>query len=839
MLATCLLGLLALSSQCHGAALDRAKRNAIVGDLDRSFDLYGVHIGIKYKDPADRAKGGELKVVVDDMKAIFPRARSKSIDVYLKFDGGASKTDALFDLDITYKLTHADGTGVEDGTLKMFRHKDGNNWVSHLKTEATGSHHGSASIIPSMINNAQVDVVSDRETKFNLKYLNKYKSRDIEINVDRTPGREAHVTVGKIGGSKTMDIKFTATDLNLRKPDGNFNVGLEGNVNGEQISGSVKGEKSDKGQRVKVNLTKGNRKVLQLDAKVKADPAKMQYSTKTIYSVMGGVLQGTVQMKFENKEFKFMHINKDTKEKMELRVFLNPGSKLEIEGKKNGEVMWSYSTKRTTINDANTFDLTLETDLTLNSQSILYTLMDQHYPYGAFNVRRNEVRIFVDKQNRNFLLPKFLIDVKLYKEGERMVTLKIDSTERPYTFFFKAPRVFDRWNIDYDHIEGKMTHVPGSSIKIETNLQGGIEISGQRGDNSKGGRDIHILTKKAGKQMMKVDISTEKTVNDNEIKLVLRDSVEVDPDSVLYRRIVRNYRLLTPFNKRTGEFEFFVNKQAKNVLLNKFYVKGEVKKDDQTVMKALLTTNEKPYKMSLYLPALLNKIYHNMNEYVMTVDHNPGQYLKVDANGKMFKGFKIVRTGSGNEREFEINGKKLGRGDYTLTDNSFKTKITVADGNWIEPKITWQGRLPNNKQEAEAFFLKNNLNADVKTSKRSFNAGLSWKMDKPDFDFSTPWNCKMDFNIAGEGPNWGTYSISRDVTAAVSNHVINLTVNGDASFTKGVFLKISPVHTNVDLTYKMNARDLIGKFSKVIKGKEYSIEFPAGSFVMPKITWGQ
>merc|ERR1711878_19516 len=148
-----------------------------------------------------------------------------------------------------------------------------------------------------------------------------------------------------------------------------------------------------------------------------------------------------------------------------------------------------------------------------------------------------------------------------------------------------------RWNIRYDKIEGQMHHDIGKSLKITTNIGGGIEIEGQRADNSKGGRDIHILSKKAGKQMMKVDISTEKTVNDNEIKLVLHDSVEVDPDSVLYRRIVRNYRLLTPFNKRTGEFEFFVNKQAKNVLLNKFYVKGEVKKDDQTVMKALLTTN--------------------------------------------------------------------------------------------------------------------------------------------------------------------------------------------------------------------------------------------------------
>ena len=95
--------------------MDRAKRDAIVGELDRSFDLFGIHIGIKYKDPADRAKGGELSVVVDDMKAVFPRARSKSIDVHLKFDGGVSKTDGLFDLDINYKLTYPNDQGVESG----------------------------------------------------------------------------------------------------------------------------------------------------------------------------------------------------------------------------------------------------------------------------------------------------------------------------------------------------------------------------------------------------------------------------------------------------------------------------------------------------------------------------------------------------------------------------------------------------------------------------------------------------------------------------------------------------------------------------------------------------
>merc|ERR1712156_813624 len=163
-------------------------------------------------------------------------------------------------------------------------------------------------------------------------------------------------------------------------------------------------------------------------------------------------------------------------------------------------------------------------------------------------------------------------------------------------------------------------------------------------------------------------------------------------------------------------------------------------------MKAQLTTESKPYQLSLYLPTVLNKIYSDMDEYKVTVTHNPGQLLQIDTNGKKFKGFKISRTGSGNEREIVINGKKLGSGDYTLTDNSFSTKVTIADGNWIQPKITWRGKLPKTQAEAE---------------------------------------------------------------------------------------------TDVNLKYVMADRDLIGKFSKVMNGKEYSVDFPVGSGVIPKIVWGQ
>ena len=222
---------------------------------------------------------------------------------------------------------------------------------------------------------------------------------------------------------------------------------------------------------------------------------------------------------------------------------------------------------------------------------------------------------------------------------------------------------------------------------------------------------------------MKIDISTEKTDNDNEIKFILRDSVEIARNSVrrqilrtlrgitpmaLYQGIDRNYRwLFSPFSRNIGEFEIFINKNEtseidlralrtsllefvrfnylttlfplnkteKIVLFNKFYVKGEVKRDSQTVMKGLLTTTEKPYKMSLYMPDILNKIFRDIHTFEVTANHIPGQMLEIISNDERLKGLKMYKTGKGNERELELNGRKLGQHDYNLTDNYFKTKV--------------------------------------------------------------------------------------------------------------------------------------------------------------------
>ena len=801
--------------------------------MDRQLDLFGVHIGIKYNDPSDRTKGGQFRLKIDDTPKIFPRAHSKSIDVNVEFDGGASNRDGLFDFTINYDLEHKDGDGHEKGSLTINRKMNGGVWTTNVvsKTEPFSA----PSIIPARINNMNWHLESDRQTKFSLSYKNPNMNRDFSINADRVPGKQAHVVI--VNGARKHDLTFKVKDFDLKKIDGNFEIAVEGTSLGEDIKGSVKGEANPKGNRVKIEMEKGNKKVVQIDSKIKKNIPALYFETKTKYSLLGGALAGTIKMKFENGQLNLE--NELNGEKIELRVKAIPGESLEMEAKKNGVQMWIYKTQRTTTNTPDKFEMELVTDMTLSADSLVSKFLAQSYPYGTFKIRKNVLKIFVDRQNKNLLFPKFNVDLKLYKEGQQVFDLTMDTRSKPYKFFWKAPNVFKRWNINYDHIEATLAHDIGSKLVFDTNVAGGIHIEGTRGDNSMGGRDIHILTKKAGKQMMKVDISTEKQINDDQILIKLHDSVELDTDSALYRRLVNNYRFLTKFTKRTGEFEIFVNKKEKNILFSKFYVKGEVKKDGNTAMKMLMTTNEKPYQFSLYLPALLNKIYSDMDEYKMTVEHNPGQLLNIQTNGKKFKGLKIAKTGSGNERSIEINGKQLASGDYTLTDNSFSTKITLDNGDWLQPKVTWEGALPNNRKEAEAFLLKNNVKVSATGSKRNFDIDLSWKATKPDWDFSTPESLKMDLNAKGKGPQWGDWSISRDMAARIENKVISFDVSGTSKFGMGRLATSTPILTEVHMKYLIPQRDLTGKFSKVINGKEYSIEFPDGFGVMPMIKMGQ
>ena len=157
----------------------------------------------------------------------------------------------------------------------------------------------------------------------------------------------------------------------------------------------------------------------------------------------------------------------------------------------------------------------------------------------------------------------------------------------------------------------------------------------------------------------------------------------------------------TPFNTRAGVTEIFLTNDRTRVdlnslgssllkfysfpdlttlfsfpvsfLFNKFNLKSEVKMDNQTVMKTSLNTIESPFQISLYMPALLNVIFRDMDTYEATFHPKTGQLREIVNNGRRFKGFNLFRTGRGNEREVEFNGKLFNH-DYNVTENFIKSK---------------------------------------------------------------------------------------------------------------------------------------------------------------------
>merc|ERR1711887_324540 len=562
--------------------------------------------------------------------------------------------------------------GEEKGEMMIERKQTGNLWTTTIKS--TASPFGGKTIIPEAINNLEIMLESDRQTKLHAKYVNPTKARDMHININRVPGQSLHLEI--VNGERKHDLTFKVGDLNLRKMDGIFNIAVEGNSLGETVKGELKGSKNNDVQVLQFELEKGNKKYIQIDTKIKM--AGLNIEARSKYAILGRIA-GKVLLKLENGVFNFEHTDSTSKESIELTAKYVKGESLEIEGMKNGESMWTYKTNRSTKNNNKVFEMALDTDMTLSSNSMVYKFLSEKYPYGAFKTRNNKVTIFVNKKNKNLLAPKFKIEVNLQEDGEKVVDLTADTTGSPYVFKLTAPNFFKRWGIEQPSIDITADHKIGSSLLIDANILGGLHLEGKRGDNAKNGRDVSLMVQKGGVQMFKITWSTEKINNEKEFKFVLHDTLDVNPESMLYKNIISQYKILTPFTSRIGEFEYYVNKKDQNLVLNKFYAKGKVIKDGNKALDLLLTTNETPCKFEFFAPALLDKLNPEMTEAKISVDYIPGQSLEIKTNFEKFTGLRIYKTGSGNERKVELNGKEMVMGDYKLTDNSFSTKITVGD----------------------------------------------------------------------------------------------------------------------------------------------------------------
>jgi len=802
----------------------RAKRH--VEDIDRSgfkqfpMPFIGAEVGIKYADPSNRAKGGEAYLEIQDLQSLVPQAKSKKVALHAKFEGGSSSTDGLFEMDLDYHFEHKDGSGVEEGSMEVKREKKGGMWKTEIETEA---HPFSGTpIIPRRINHMSFELESDRATKLKGKYQNANMGRDITWDIVRQPGKSIKAII--VRGGVTSTIEGT-----LNRSGQDMDIIIKADIRGVKYDGKISVKSASDKTNVVVDIKKGSESVVQLKSEVQVKGTKFRLRSK--YSIMGGkVAQGDFKANYQNNKLTF------EAPPYKLEVELHLGRSIKVEASKNGESMWTYETLREDKSNPNAIVWEANSKMTLNPASKLHKFIQDNYPFGAFQTRTNNFKLFIDRHNRNFLLRKFKINFDVVKDGNKVIDISGNTVDAPYQFSASAPNLFERLNIAQNPLTMTINHQRGSFLIIDTNIAGGMKLDAKQSPNAgTGGRNIDIVATKGGAMMWKYNAVTSKVNDANQLKVGLKGDFELNPQSLLYKMVVSKYRILTPFSKRHSDLEFFWDKKNKNVVMNKFYAKAKIDKDGSNVANVLISTNQKPYKFHVFLPALLGKLRPGMQEVDVDFDHKPGTSLEMKVNhaGAKFKGFKIAKTGSGNEREITWNGKKLGKGDFTMTDKRFTTTQTLSNGKSLTTTITWK-----NRWDSPNFLLDNKVHVNLDGTERKLDLNMDWGMSKlPDMDLNTPDSGHFKMTAVGKNARWGDYSVNRDLKWGSSNKKLSLDITGDAEFGAGPLASSSPVQTEVKLNFDVPSADLNGKFMKVFAGKEYSITFNPG-FNMPSIKVG-
>merc|ERR1712121_293332 len=309
-----LLPILALAASCHGAALPEAENfdmdtvmdlvQEFIANPDPYMEAFGVRAKRHVEDlnrsgfkqfpiPSIRDKGGEAYVEILDLASLVPRARSRKVQLHAKFDGGASNSDGLFTMEVDYHFGHKDGSGTEEGSLKVVREKRGGMWHTDIKTEAH-PFSGPRPIIPARINSMEFEVESDRQTKLKGKYVNANMGRDITWDIVRQPGKNIKAVITR--GGVTSTIEGT-----LNRSGQDMDIIVKADIRGVKYDGKVSLKSAADKTKVDVLIKKGSESVLQMSSEVQIKGSKFRLRSK--YTIMGGkVAQGEFSAKYQNNK---------------------------------------------------------------------------------------------------------------------------------------------------------------------------------------------------------------------------------------------------------------------------------------------------------------------------------------------------------------------------------------------------------------------------------------------------------------------------------------------------------------------------------------------------------
>merc|ERR1711914_22214 len=216
--------------------MSRVKRSAY--DKAFNFNAMGVAVGIDYKDPNNKLKGGKLDLTIDNLKRLVPMAKSEKVKVSFNFDGGASTTDGLFEMTVDYELNHKN---KEVGQFKIVRSKAGKEY------------HTVAELIPKsgaekIFSAFKIDLKSDRNTyvkgTYNSQRFGNYNITGVRDSAEHT----INVKVDKDGAklaTAVLDADYSATLYGFKADltyvgTGNVKIDLNGPPDFSNINFEVK-----------------------------------------------------------------------------------------------------------------------------------------------------------------------------------------------------------------------------------------------------------------------------------------------------------------------------------------------------------------------------------------------------------------------------------------------------------------------------------------------------------------------------------------------------------------------------------------------------------------------
>merc|ERR1712198_475388 len=466
--------------------MSRVKRSAY--DKAFNFNAMGVAVGIDYKDPNNKLKGGKLDLTIDNLKRLVPMAKSEKVKVSFNFDGGASTTDGLFEMTVDYELNHKSGAEKIFSAFKIDLKSDRNTYVKGTyNSQRFGNYNIDVERIPGK---QMITTITGMGHVYKITGVRDSAEHTINVKVDKDGAKLA---------TAVLDADYSATLYGFKADltyvgTGNVKIDLNGPPDFSNINFEVK--LNDK----TVLATKTRTKI-----------TKDQVKAEMRYVGMGHIKEGKVKFAINKKgSFMFQYL---PKEGLDLKINVDRAVNGDVTtwkglATRNNEEYLKYDNKITRKATAAAYTIDAESKFHVSAKSKLHPVFCK---YGCFNDRTMDAKIYVDKAKPH----KFSVDVHLKKDNEEVLTIEMNTRNSPYVFKIFAPRILPKiLPTKRESIEFSADHKPGQYIKVTSNTNAISSFSVEKTGN---GEERKITLN--GKELVRGSASRGNNEISNTIKL--------------------------------------------------------------------------------------------------------------------------------------------------------------------------------------------------------------------------------------------------------------------------------------------------------------------------------